>query len=436
MVGERVIIIFSSRYPCSDKSAFLGREIDALTATFNRVILVPIAWSGDDVRNVACPPRTEVVLGPTQIYNSVIGKIFLLGLGILLFPFTTSNQIGGRALAASVRRCSSIRQIVFALVLLGYDGVSAWFLSRIVPAGSRALLFNYWLFPYCYLTGLVLRKSSRVGRAVARGHGSDIFLEERGNHMSLTRYGYLASLDQVFAAHNAGRDYLVNKIGLDSEKVITLRLGVPDSGRCVDPGSEEGVLSVVSCCHISAFKRVDMVGRVCRRLCRRKEIKSLRWTHIGDGPSFADLKREFDSPDGPMTTDLRGNVPSARVLDEVSFAKPHVFVHLSLWEGLPIAVVEALSLGIPCVATDAGGTREMVDDSVGRLVSLTDEDDEVEDAVFRVWQENCGPDAHALRERCRKRFQERASLSATIPILMSALTSAWAAGQEPSERRN
>ena len=37
-----------------------------------------------------------------------------------------------------------------------------------------------------------------------------------------------------------------------------------------------------------------------------------------------------------------------------------VFVSTSLWEGLPTVLMEALALGIPVVATDIAGSRELI----------------------------------------------------------------------------
>ncbi len=61
-----------------------------------------------------------------------------------------------------------------------------------------------------------------------------------------------------------------------------------------------------------------------------------------------------------------GFVPDAE-LKQVHEAAD-VFVLPSLWEVLPIAVLEALACGKPVVCTDAGGNRELVKDGVNGLV--------------------------------------------------------------------
>ena len=56
-------------------------------------------------------------------------------------------------------------------------------------------------------------------------------------------------------------------------------------------------------------------------------------------------------------------------------------VSASVDEALPTALIEAGASGLPVVATDAGGTREIVVDGVtGRLVPF---------ATYRLWRRPC-----------------------------------------------
>lgn len=51
----------------------------------------------------------------------------------------------------------------------------------------------------------------------------------------------------------------------------------------------------------------------------------------------------------------------------------NLFVSSSLWEGLPSVIIEAMAIGLPVVATDIPGTREIISDGVnGKLVQPHD----------------------------------------------------------------
>ncbi len=56
------------------------------------------------------------------------------------------------------------------------------------------------------------------------------------------------------------------------------------------------------------------------------------------------------------------------------FELADLFLLTSRWEALPISIVEAFRGGLPVIATDCGGVSELVDDSVGRLCPVEDEE--------------------------------------------------------------
>jgi glycosyltransferase involved in cell wall biosynthesis len=65
---------------------------------------------------------------------------------------------------------------------------------------------------------------------------------------------------------------------------------------------------------------------------------------------------------------------SRRDIPEI-LAASDCFVLPSLWEGLPIALLEAMATGLPCIATEVSGTMQVVIDGVtGLLVPPGDSD--------------------------------------------------------------
>lgn len=90
--------------------------------------------------------------------------------------------------------------------------------------------------------------------------------------------------------------------------------------------------------------------------------------------------------EGPLGPSLRARAAqlgiSARVRflgfrDDVAdlIAGADVFCLSSVWEGVPLAAMEAVRFGTPVVATDVGGTGELIEDRVsGRLVAPGDPD--------------------------------------------------------------
>jgi glycosyltransferase involved in cell wall biosynthesis len=83
----------------------------------------------------------------------------------------------------------------------------------------------------------------------------------------------------------------------------------------------------------------------------------LRGVIVGEGPTYADLRRQADSlgllPDGVEFTG-RLDDPSGR------YAEADIFVHLAVSEGTPNVVLEAMAAGLPVISTEAGDLRRIV----------------------------------------------------------------------------
>jgi len=51
------------------------------------------------------------------------------------------------------------------------------------------------------------------------------------------------------------------------------------------------------------------------------------------------------------------------------------FINVSTTEGLPVAMMEAISFGIPIIGTDVGGVKEIVTEETGLLIPVNFEDE-------------------------------------------------------------
>jgi glycosyltransferase involved in cell wall biosynthesis len=116
----------------------------------------------------------------------------------------------------------------------------------------------------------------------------------------------------------------------------------------------------------------------------RRQIPDVVLLLIGSGPLEDELRREV------AARDLADNVRFLGSRDDVPALLPalDVFVLSSRFEGLPIALLEAMAAEVACVVTSVGGIPEAVTDHVeGRLVP-PDEPDTLAGALLDVLRDD------------------------------------------------
>jgi glycosyltransferase involved in cell wall biosynthesis len=115
---------------------------------------------------------------------------------------------------------------------------------------------------------------------------------------------------------------------------------------------------------------------------------------------------------------LLGAVSEARVRSEL--AQAHVFVLASHHEPLGVAIMEAMALGAPVVATDAGGVPELIEAGVDGVLVPPKAPDLLADAVQRLLNDpDCaGRIAAAGRRKVEASFHSGLS-AATIARQLS-----------------
>lgn len=91
-------------------------------------------------------------------------------------------------------------------------------------------------------------------------------------------------------------------------------------------------------------------------------VAGARLSVVGSGPLDEELRRSYAG----------GNIEFLGRLDDAAlfslYRKSDCFAFASLYEGMPTVILEAMTCGLPVIATDIGAVRTMVDDETGFVV--------------------------------------------------------------------
>ena len=81
----------------------------------------------------------------------------------------------------------------------------------------------------------------------------------------------------------------------------------------------------------------------------------------------------------------------------------NIFLLSSLSEGTSMTLLESLSLGIPCIVTDAGGNAEIIEDNYNGAVTPNADTEAFAQAILKL----ATTDFNDMRKSARKRFEQR-----------------------------
>jgi glycosyltransferase involved in cell wall biosynthesis len=129
---------------------------------------------------------------------------------------------------------------------------------------------------------------------------------------------------------------------------------------------------------------------------------------VGAGPLEGSLRRQAQAEG--VSADFRGVVDQRR-LPEL-YASADAFVLASFTEGHPKALLEAMSAGLACVASDCAGNRSLVTDGATGLLFDPRRPDELTACLHRVLTDPTL--AAALGRAARKTVIERYDLAACV----------------------
>jgi len=169
--------------------------------------------------------------------------------------------------------------------------------------------------------------------------------------------------DRIVAVSQQVAEAVVSKQNLPQEKLIVIHNGIrinaldePDTAMYNKryqefTGSRPRIISVG---RLVAQKRHDLLLEALKVCAER--VPSISCWIIGDGPERGRLEQLTQELNLTENILFLGERTDARSL----LQHADIFVNTSDWEGFPITLLEAMAAGLPIVATNVGGNREII----------------------------------------------------------------------------
>jgi glycosyltransferase involved in cell wall biosynthesis len=275
------------------------------------------------------------------------------------------------------------------------------------------LLYFYWGDNLCWIIPYLEKALGRKPKIVIRYHGSDLY-EHLKNDYAPLRQAVLRAADRVFTVSENGKNYLTGKYPFVAEKTLIARLGVLDHGLGFYSGTKsEKVLITVA--NVVPVKRVHLVFETLQH-----SKLSITWHHFGDGSLMNGLKEKVKAAREGLTVVLHGHTTNRVIMEFFKNNQCDLFLNTSRSEGLPVAVMEALSFGVPVIATNVGGTSDLVSHRVGQLVDPDMNAEEMAAVIdsFLGLEES---EIVKIRQNARSVYEEKVSAAINYPAFYKIL---------------
>lgn len=355
------LFVFANAFPFGDWEPFLETEIEYYRK-FDQVHIFSLSVRPDQAKSRRVIKDPRVIVHPIAFKPKSFYALYAAR--------TLSDPSLYRELKLLLRqRRLSPGRLVQLLVFLSRCHYEASQILTIIEREHLAspddqiTLYSYRMAYQPYLTELVSRNMSDT-RRVARAHRADLYEEFAPNGYLPLRTQTVAALDRLYLISEHGYNYLRHRHPDAAERMAIRYLGTQDHGLGPMPQSRQP-LQVVTCSNLFPWKRV---GLFIDALVELGDV-SVKWTHFGDGPLRDELEERARQELGPtIEFDFRGPVSNPDLLAEYARVPYHVLVNVSESEGIPVSIMEASSFGIPAIATDVGGTSEVVEDGVNGIL--------------------------------------------------------------------
>ena len=405
------LLLISNQYPYnSGDSVFIKPEIPYLSKIFDKVHIMctdsnAIKYDKLDIPN-------NFILIPFIIRNTkILSFLFKIKNIFITFihPIKLFYILYNELVNIYKKKRLNIYSFGMALRYLLSANYYAIFLKNYLYKNPEIkIIYTYWFLSEAMAAIFCKRIFNIPIICITRAHGCDIYEFEQKINYQLYKKWMDKYIDYIFFISKNGYNYYLDLFGgTDKFKYYISRLGIEnkfvfDNSKITKITNNN--IKVFSCSYIVSGKRIH---HIIEALYKINDI-NIEWTHIGNGidkNKIEMLAKKLLSNKQNIKYNFLGYLENELIKRYLNDNYFDYFVSTSEAEGLPISMMEAISFGIPVIATNVGGVSEIVNKDTGILIDPDNCVDELINAIYHVSSMTYN-EKIKLRKSCRENWEK------------------------------
>ncbi len=361
---HKTLFLLTKTYPFGNGEQYITNELQYLSQKFEKIIIYPNDYYSENITHNKIIPSNVTILNLNQSLqndNTTLSDyIYLIKQTILELINTDDKKYFFKNFKWNMINFWS--QLVLSKTFVNY-------LNKNNFNKNNTVFYSYWFHKSAILLS-ILKDRNYITNFISRAHSIDLYHNKWGiisNTIKVPPYKLfkLKHTNHILPVSEHGTTFLKNEFQQYSQKITTKYLGVIDEYKKTEK-SNNSVFHIVTCSGIDNNKRVHFLAHALDKINH-----SVKWTHFGTGVLLPQVESIIKNYRKNITVDLKGNVSNLEV--KKFYAENHInlFVNLSIVEGLPVSIMEAMMFEIPILATDVYGTPEaVIDNKNGFLIDV------------------------------------------------------------------
>ncbi|MFO7868864.1 MAG: glycosyltransferase [Bacteroidales bacterium] len=351
---KKILFFFTATYPFGTGETFIENEITYLAQSFDSIIIVSNNTTDTKTRKIP----DNVKLERLNYELSLIQKIYSLK-NIFHPLFWKEISIIRKKYALPLSKLILTTALQTLQKAISWHTHIASIIQKHTSPEDSVYLYSYWNNDTAVaLSHFYNTHTKKIHTCISRAHGWDVYFEvNKAQYLPYRQY-ILEKSNGVYFIAKKGACYYEKLFPEYLYKIHVSHLGVKPQN--TQKNKDFSHIRIVSCSNIIPVKRVDLIAQTLEKI---SPTISIEWIHFGTG-------NELDKVQAYCNTHLddkahisyffAGRKSNTDIIQYYKTNYIDLFINLSSSEGIPVSIMEAQSFGIPCIATNVGGTGELI----------------------------------------------------------------------------